>query len=304
MLSRFLRVLPQTVTDNLTAAYFKTSAWAKFGSSRQSHSINLRIDMSCLNVKILSALSDNYMYLIIDPSTKEAAIVDPVDPESVIAAVKTEGVKLSKVLTTHHHWDHAGGNEKLVSLFTENKLEVFGGDERIGALTNHVKHGDTLKIGNLDVECLHTPCHTSGHICYYVSSPFGEKAVFTGDTLFLGGCGRFFEGTAEQMYEALIEKLSKLPDETKVFCGHEYAKQNLLFGLKVEPENVDIRNKLAWVEEVRGENIPSVPSSIGEEKKINPFMRVNEQSLREYTKSGDGISAMGVIRKEKDSFKA
>lgn len=179
--------------------------------------------MSSINVKILPALSDNFMYLITDTATKEAAIVDPVDPESVIAAVQTEGVKLLKVLTTHHHWDHAGGNEKLVSLFKDNKLDVFGGDQRIGALTNQVKHGDKLKIGNLDVLCLHTPCHTSGHICYYVEAPSGEKAVFTGDTLFLGGCGRFFEGTAEQMYSALVEKLGGLPDETKVFCGHEYA---------------------------------------------------------------------------------
>lgn len=188
--------------------------------------------MSSMNVKILPALSDNFMYLITDPSTNEAAIVDPVDPESVIAAVKNEGVKLSKVLTTHHHWDHAGGNEKLVTLFKDNVLEVFGGDQRIGALTNQVKHGDKFKIGNLDVTCMHTPCHTSGHICYYIEAPFGEKAVFTGDTLFLGGCGRFFEGTAEQMYSALVEKLGSLPDATKVFCGHEYAYDLVNFALQ------------------------------------------------------------------------
>lgn len=201
--------------------YFLVSAWQALGS-RQTHSVPLSIDMTSLNVKILPALSDNYMYLISDTSTKEAAIVDPVDPESVIAAVKSEGVKLLKVLTTHHHWDHAGGNEKLVSMFKDNPLQVFGGDDRIGALTDKVKQGDTLKIGNLNVTCYHTPCHTSGHICYFVEGPKGEKAVFTGDTLFLGGCGRFFEGNAEQMYSALIEKLGTLPDETQVFCGHEY----------------------------------------------------------------------------------
>lgn len=186
-----------------------------------------------MKVEILSALSDNYMYLIVDEATKEAAIVDPVDPETVIAAAQSAGVKLTTVLTTHHHWDHAGGNEKLVKLapglqvrFPYGLLhptslfvhQVLGGDDRIGALTRKVQHNDSLKIGNLSVTCLFTPCHTSGHICYFVEAPQQDPAVFTGDTLFIAGCGRFFEGTADQMYKALIEILGNLPDNTVPTC--------------------------------------------------------------------------------------
>lgn len=279
------------------------SAWKKVGY-RGAHSVPLQIEMAGINVKILPALSDNYMYLITDNSTKEAAIVDPVDPETVLRAVRAENVKLNKVLTTHHHWDHAGGNEKLVSLFKDGPLQVYGGDDRIGALTDKVTQGDTFQIGNLKVSCLHTPCHTSGHICYFVESPKGEKAVFTGDTLFLGGCGRFFEGTAEQMYSALIEKLGSLPDDTQVYCGHEYALQNLKFGKHVEPNNQDILKKIDWVQAVRQKNIPSVPSTIAEEKRINPFMRVEEASVQEHAKQLNGVETMRAIRKEKDNFKA
>ena len=215
-----------------------------------------------------------------------------------------EGVHLDKVLTTHHHWDHAGGNEKLVSKFKKNPLEVYGGDDRIGALTKKVGQDDTLEIGSLKVKCLFTPCHTTGHICYFVQAPNGEQAVFTGDTLFIGGCGRFFEGTAEQMYSALIEKLGKLPNETKVFCGHEYTVQNLKFCKHVEPNNSDILKKIDWAAEKREAKEPTVPSTIGEEKLINPFMRVNEKSVQSHAGQSDGIATMGTIRREKDNFKA
>jgi len=143
-----------------------------------------------------------------------------------------------------------------------------------------------------------------GHICYYVQSPAGEKAVFTGDTLFLGGCGRFFEGTADQMYSALIEKLGKLPDETKVFCGHEYSLQNLKFGNHVEPNNVDIQNKIEWSKTKREAGEPTVPSTIAEEKLINPFMRVEVEAVQAFAKTiGDPIATMTQIRKVKDTYK-
>lgn len=196
---------------------------------------------------------------IIDNATKSAAIVDPVDPQSVINAVNEAQVQLTKVLTTHHHWDHAGGNEKLVADFKANKLDVYGGDDRIGALSHKVGEGDTFQVGNLSVRCLFTPCHTSGHICYYVEGPeAGDRAVFTGDTLFLAGCGRFFEGTADQMYSALIEKLGALPGDTKVYCGHEYSMQNLAFAKHVEPQNETVQNKIAWAQEQRKNDLPTV----------------------------------------------
>lgn len=201
---------------------------------------------------------------IIDNTTKEAAIVDPVDPVRVLITAADQAVKLKMVLTTHHHWDHAGGNEKLVEKFsashnnTSGALKVYGGDDRIGALTDKVKQDDVIRLGNLNIRCLFTPCHTTGHICYYLESEKGDRAVFTGDTLFLGGCGRFFEGTAEQMHSALIGKISQLPDDTNVYCGHEYTLQNLAFGHHVEPNNTDIANKIKWAKTQRANNLPTV----------------------------------------------
>lgn len=168
---------------------------------------------------------------------------------------------MKSILTTHHHWDHAGGNEKLVEKFAESHssaLEVYGGDDRIGALTNKVTQDDIVRLGNLTIRCLFTPCHTTGHICYFLESEKGEHAVFTGDTLFQGGCGRFFEGTAEQMHSALIGKLSQLPDDTNVYCGHEYTVQNLAFGQHVEPNNETIANKIKWAQAQRANNLPTV----------------------------------------------
>lgn len=190
-----------------------------------------------------------------------------------------------------------------MKLHEPNKLIVYGGDDRIGALTNKVVQNDTFKIGSLSVTCLFTPCHTTGHICYFVEAPGGEKAVFTGDTLFLAGCGRFFEGTADQMYSALVDKLGKLPDETKVFCGHEYSLQNLKYASHVEPENKEILKKIEWSKVQREANQPTVPSTIAEEKRINPFMRVNEDVVKMFAKASDGVSAMQIIRKIKDDFK-
>ena len=258
---------------------------------------------SAMKVHILPALSDNYMYLLVDEKTKEAAIVDPVEPDKVIAAVNEQGVKLSTILTTHHHWDHAGGNEGLIAKLPG--LTVVGGDERVPALNQHVKQGDKLRIGSLDIECLATPCHTSGHICYYVTSEEKgvDPAVFTGDTLFIAGCGKFFEGTADQMYAALIDKLSALPDQTRVYCGHEYTESNLKFAVTVEPENEDILKLIALSREKRDANEATVPSTIGEEKKLNPFMRVNVSSLQRRCHTSNGIETMASLRREKDNFR-
>lgn len=173
------------------------------------------MQQGAMKVQLLPALTDNYMYLVIDDDTKEAAIVDPVQPQKVLDTVRKHGVKLTTVLTTHHHWDHAGGNEKLLKL--EPGLKVYGGDDRIGALTHKVTHLSTLQVGSLSVKCLSTPCHTSGHICYLVSKPGSAEppAVFTGDTLFVAGCGKFYEGTADEMYRALLEVLGRLPPTRK-----------------------------------------------------------------------------------------
>ncbi|XP_068243143.1 hydroxyacylglutathione hydrolase, mitochondrial isoform X1 [Palaemon carinicauda] len=296
-------VLPEWALQRLTAAYFRASAWHTVGVGK-FHSNQKSIDHTSMKVKILPALSDNYMYLLMDEKTKEAAIVDPVEPKTVLAAVEETGANLTTVLTTHHHWDHAGGNKQLVSLF-DKPLKVLGGDDRIEALTQKVTHGDSFKVGSLNVECLFTPCHTQGHICYSVTSsePDHKPAVFTGDTLFLGGCGKFFEGNAVEMHRALIEVLGSLPDHTLVYCGHEYAMQNLRFGSHIEPDNVDIQEKLDWVKDQREKGLPSVPSTIGEEKRINPFMRVTEAPVQQHAGTTEPVATMAAIRAEKDNWK-
>lgn len=298
------RLLPDSVTQGLTAAYFKVLAFKTLGFSGRFHSEPQTIIQGEMRVRILPALQDNYMYLVVDEKTKEAAVVDPVEPDSVLSAVEEEGVKLTTVLTTHHHWDHAGGNDKLVGKVAG--LRVLGGDDRIGALTQKVSHGDEVKVGSLNIRCLFTPCHTSGHICYYVTNEAELPAVFTGDTLFAAGCGKFFEGKPEQMYTALVEILGALPDETRVFCGHEYTLNNLKFARHVEPNNEDVRQKLEQVIHQREKPVPepTVPTTMGEEKRINPFMRVTEPTVQSFAVESDPVATMAAIRRAKDNFKA
>uniref|UniRef100_A0A674PNE9 Hydroxyacylglutathione hydrolase, mitochondrial n=1 Tax=Takifugu rubripes TaxID=31033 RepID=A0A674PNE9_TAKRU len=256
-----------------------------------------------MKVELLPALTDNYMYLLIDADSREAAVVDPVEPVKVLEAVKKHGVKLTTVLTTHHHWDHSSGNEKLLRMMPG--LRVYGGDDRVNALTKKVTHSHAFKLGSLSVKCLFTPCHTTGHVCYYVTKDNSDEppAVFTGDTLFVAGCGKFFEGTAEQMYKALVEILGRLPPETRVYCGHEYTVSNLKFARHVEPDNDAIKKKLAWAKERYENGEPTIPSTLAEEFTFNPFMRVKEKSVQDHVKQDDPVETMRCLRKEKDGFR-
>uniref|UniRef100_A0A672P7C2 Hydroxyacylglutathione hydrolase, mitochondrial n=2 Tax=Sinocyclocheilus grahami TaxID=75366 RepID=A0A672P7C2_SINGR len=207
------------------------------------------------------------------------------------------------ILIKSTHRDHAGGNEKLVKLMPG--LTVYGGDVRVGALTQKVTHHNTFKVGSLNVKCLSMPCHTSGHICYFVTKENSTEppAVFTGDTLFVAGCGKFFEGTADEMYKALIEVLGRLPPETRVYCGHEYTINNLKFTRHVEPNNEAIQKKLTWAKEKYVNREPTIPSTVEDEFTFNPFMRVREKSVQEHAGTSDPIEAMRRIRKEKDGFR-
>ena len=266
------------------------------------HSNQIQTNLEKMKIRLIPALEDNYMYLLIDNKTNQAAIVDPVEPDKVLKAVDEEKVKLTTVLTTHHHWDHAGGNKDLVSRV--QGLAVYGGDDRIDGLTQKVGHDFTFNFGSLSVRCLFTPCHTTGHICYFVEEKDEVPVAFTGDTLFVSGCGKFFEGKPSQMYIALVEILSKLPPATKVFCGHEYTVNNLKFAQFVEPRNSNIQKKFEWALEQRSKNNPTVPSTIQEELECNPFMRVNLSQLQSRCKTSNGIETMGFLRNEKDHFRA
>eukprot|EP01135_Chromosphaera_perkinsii_P009604 Nk52_evm54s1810 gene=Nk52_evmTU54s1810 len=258
---------------------------------------------STMEVVLIPCLEDNYSYLVVDPKTREGAVVDPVEPEKVMSVIEESKVDVKSILTTHHHWDHAGGNVQMKQLLP--KAKVFGGDDRIDALTDKVVDGDSLTIGSLNVSCLFTPCHTAGHICYHVyeTGNEGTGSVFTGDTLFVGGCGRFFEGTGEQMCSALLGKLGKLPEATSVYCGHEYTTSNYKFAEHVEPDNQELKKRYKWAKEQREKNAPTIPSTIGIEKQTNPFMRVEHDSLQAFTKAKESTEVMTKLRVAKDSFK-
>uniref|UniRef100_A0ACD5XKJ7 Uncharacterized protein n=2 Tax=Avena sativa TaxID=4498 RepID=A0ACD5XKJ7_AVESA len=252
----------------------------------------------------VACLEDNYAYLIIDETTKAAAAVDPVEPEKVLAAASEVGAYIDCVLTTHHHWDHAGGNEKMRLLVPG--IKVYGGSlDNVKGCTDQVENGTKLSVGKeIEILCLHTSCHTKGHISYYLSSTEEEDpAVFTGDTLFIAGCGRFFEGTAEQMYQSLCVTLGSLPKSTRVYCGHEYTVKNLQFMLTVEPENEKVKQKLEWAQKQREANQPTVPSTIGDEFEINTFMRVDLPEIQAKFGAKSPIEALRMVRNTKDTWK-
>lgn len=252
----------------------------------------------------IPCLEDNYAYLIVDEPTKEAAVVDPVEPEKVLEVAKQNGADVKMVLTTHHHWDHAGGNEKIRQLVPG--IKVYGGSiDNVKGCTNKVDNGDKISLGaEVDILSLHTPCHTKGHISYYVTDKEEETpAVFTGDTLFIAGCGKFFEGTAEQMYQSLCVTLGSLPKPTRVYCGHEYTVKNLQFALTVEPENTKIAEKLSWAQNQRKAGLPTIPSTIAEELETNPFMRVDVPEVQRKVGCSSPVEALREIRKLKDNWR-
>lgn len=257
-----------------------------------------------MQIHHVPCLEDNYAYLIVDEATREAAAVDPVEPEKVIRAADEAGADIKLVLTTHRHWDHAGGNNKMKQLVPG--IKVCGGSlDNVEGCDTKVENGDRFSLGaDVNVLALHTPCHTKGHISYFVTGKSEEvPAVFTGDTLFIAGCGKFFEGTPEQMYESLCVTLGSLPRPTRVFCGHEYTEKNLRFALTVEPENEKISQKLSWAQQQRQANLPTVPSTIDEEFEINPFMRVELPEIQAKVGCHSPTEAIMEIRRMKDNWR-
>ena len=252
-----------------------------------------------MRVVPVPCLSDNYAYLVAADGSKEAFVVDPSEAAPVIAALEREGLRLTAIVNTHHHHDHVGGNEGLLERFGKLPVYAYESDEgRVPAQTVRVKDGESFKAAGLELKALHVPGHTLGAVSYVV-----EDAVFTGDTLFVAGCGRLFEGTPEQMNRSLNETLGLLPKNTKVYCGHEYTASNLKFAIHAEPTNEKAKAKLEKAKATREKGEPTVPSTIGEELETNPFMRVTAPEIVKAYPGSTPAEVLGAVRKAKDAFK-
>ncbi|MCP4699443.1 MAG: hydroxyacylglutathione hydrolase [Gammaproteobacteria bacterium] len=216
------------------------------------------------------AFEDNYIWLIRSADGKYAAIVDPGDAEPVIEALRTLKCKPIAILITHHHYDHTGGIGGLLACYP---MPVYGpAREDIPHFTHGLSEGDEVFLPELDARfaVLEVFGHTAGHIAYY-----GQESLFCGDALFTGGCGRLFEGTAEQMHASLT-KISVLPESTQIYCAHEYTQANLKFAKTVEPENADLEARISDVRAARQQGRPTVPASLELEKRTNPFLRSHD----------------------------
>ena len=249
------------------------------------------------------AFNDNYIWLV-RGRTDRVAIVDPGDADPVLEFLARERLTPDAILCTHHHGDHVGGVEDLRARYD---VPVYGPrHERIAALTHRLGEGDRVALPNLGIALtvLDIPGHTAGHIAYV-----GDGLLFCGDTLFSAGCGRLFEGTAEQMH-ASLGKLAALPDDTAVYCGHEYTQANLEFARAVEPENSAARAYRSEVALRRGQGGISLPSTIGRERQINPFLRCHLPDVRAAAEKHAGktlptdVEVFAALRRWKDSFRS
>jgi hydroxyacylglutathione hydrolase len=257
-----------------------------------------------MSIQILPILAfkDNYIWCLINQDTNHCLIVDPGEAKPVLTQLKHLNLTLDAIFITHHHWDHTNG---IRSVLKQHNVPVFGpAKEKIMGMTNPVDEGDKIELSNWPIfEIIAIPGHTLGHIAYY-----GNNLLFCGDTLFTGGCGRLFEGTPEQMLNSL-NKLAQLPDETQIYCGHEYTLANLHFAQAVEPHNAYIKERLEKTRELRQKNLPSVPSSLAEERLTNPFLRCAnpEIALRVEKRTGKklitNVEIFAYLRQWKNNFK-
>ena len=243
----------------------------------------------------ISAFNDNYIWLLINDK-HQCVCIDPGDAAPVISYLNKHQLKLTDILITHHHYDHIGGVEKLIKNY--NYVNVYGPiDERMPQVTKPLIEGDVISIYDLDFQILSIPGHTSSHIAYYCPA---SPMIFCGDTLFSAGCGRVFDGTMDDLFRS-IQKITCLPDTTKIYCAHEYTLNNCIFAQTIEPDNKLLISKINYLNNRPGEC--SLPSTLATEKQINPFVRAVVQTLR--SKYSDHLSAYDsfkTLRHLKDKF--
>ena len=222
-----------------------------------------------IKIEIIPCLQDNYSYLIIDESESNACVVDPSEAKPIIDYIEKKNINLKFILNTHHHFDHIGGNKELKEKYNSIVVGYKNDAKRIPEINILVEDNQIWKEDNFEAKIIHIPGHTIGHISVYFCK---EKIIFTGDTLFSLGCGKIFEGTYKEMFKSL-SKIKNLPEDTKIYCGHEYTLQNSKFCFEHDPQNQNLQKKITKIKEKLKNNIPSIPSTLKDEKECNIFLR-------------------------------
>jgi hydroxyacylglutathione hydrolase len=256
--------------------------------------------MASLTVELVPALSDNYVYLIHDPATGASGVVDPAEAAPVEAALARAGRKLDVILNTHHHGDHTGGNAALKAAFRCPVLGPAGEVDKIPTIDRAMQEGDVVTFGSLRFFVIDTPGHTKGHVSLWCRE---AGVLFCGDTLFSLGCGRLLEGTFEQMWDSLL-KLRTLPDETLVYCGHEYTQSNARFATTIDPGNAALAARAEEVDRLRRAGSPTIPARLGDEKATNPFLRADDPTIAQAVGlvGARPADVFTMVRRAKDNF--
>ncbi|XP_047151228.1 probable hydroxyacylglutathione hydrolase 2, chloroplastic isoform X1 [Vigna umbellata] len=270
---------------------------------------SLRVDQFCsvvnlsstLQIELVPCLRDSYAYLLHDVDTGTVGVVDPSEAAPIIEALSKKNLNLTYILNTHHHHDITSGNTELKERYGAKVIGSEIDKERIPGIDIYLSDGDNWMFAGHEVHILATPGHTEGHVCFYFP---GSAAIFTGDTLFSLSCGEIFEGTPEQMLSSL-KRIMSLPDETSIYCGHEYTLSNSKFALSIEPENKELQSYAAHVAHIRNKGLPTIPTTLKMEKACNPFLRTWSMEIRQklnIVATADDAEALGVIRQAKDKF--
>jgi hydroxyacylglutathione hydrolase len=256
--------------------------------------------MAKLEIEVLQALSDNYVYLLHEPEAGVTGVVDPAEAGPVLSRLEELDRSLDWILSTHHHLDHTAGNLELKQKTGCRVVGPAADRDRIPGIDLEVSEGDQFALGGAEAAVFDTPGHTSGHISFWFEE---SAALFCADTLFSLGCGRLFEGTPAQMWESL-QKFLPMPDETRVYCGHEYTASNAAFAVTVDPDNQALRRRAAEIERLRAQGLPTIPSLLGEERACNPFLRPDDAAIRRLLamEEASDSEVFGEIRRRKDSF--
>ena len=248
----------------------------------------------------IPCLTDNYAYIINEENSKKIGVVDPSEANPIIEFLEKKNLKLDYILNTHHHFDHIGGNEELKRKFKAKVVGFKGDKHRIPGIDISLENDENWNFGNTEAKIIHIPGHSLGHICFFFEK---EKIAFTGDTLFSLGCGRIFEGDHKQMLESL-NKIKKLPKNTKIYCCHEYTYKNAEFCLKYDSDNTDLKNKFEKIKKLRSNNLPTIPTTLEEELNSNIFLRCdqNDLKIKLNMKNQEDFKVFKKVRDLKDSF--